>query len=57
MSFDMETWEVYTCSASNLRTTDIRKQRAIEVFNIQEPIIPQRPKQQAQMSDGRKWVF
>lgn len=32
-------------------------ERAIEVFNIQEPIIPQRPKQQAQMSDGRKWVF
>ncbi|THH19961.1 hypothetical protein EW146_g1321 [Bondarzewia mesenterica] len=32
-------------------------QRAIEVFDIQEPIIPQRPKQHEQKSDGRKWVF
>ena len=57
LEFDMETWKVSTPRLLTiLYVTEIypmRSQRAIEVFNITEPMIPQRPK--SEMRIGQKW--
>lgn len=58
MEFDMETWRVRTppLSVALDALTDHRTrlvQRAIEVFDIKEAMIPQRPK--SEMRIGQKW--
>ena len=57
MEFDMATWRVRTSPPLSFlfpsRHLTLLPQRAIEVFNITEPMIPQRPK--STMRIGGKW--
>lgn len=54
LEFDMDTWKVGTsCPRVVCLLTRLCVQRAIEVFNITEPMIPQRPK--SEMRIGQKW--
>jgi non-structural maintenance of chromosomes element 4 len=54
---DMETWEVcfsfLTAMIEHFSFMTLAFQRAIEVFNIEEPTIPTR--EQAKMRIGNKW--
>ena len=56
MEFDMNVWKVGALLSigTELRTkTLVIPQRAIEVFDIREPMIPQRPR--SEMRIGQKW--
>ena len=53
MEFDMATWKVRLMTLSNQILLIYSPQRAIEVFNITEPMIPTRPK--AQTGIGGTW--
>lgn len=57
MELDMATWEVrhihIALQSLSVTFADARIQRAIEVFDIKQPIIPQRPKVLTRIGD--KW--